>query len=92
MVLISGKNLKKDKPSNCKIPCNIGHVVGGNAICDLFCKKYQMLCNCVSYRHDCLDEIKSKMDALVKKKYVLRVIVTTLILLRYNSLPCGTEC
>ena len=35
-----GKEFKKHKPSNCKIPSNIDHVFGGNAICDLFCENW----------------------------------------------------
>ena len=59
MKLISGKDLKIINP-NCKILRNADHVVGGNEICDLFCKKYHMY-NSVSYRQDDLNEVKSKM-------------------------------
>ena len=64
-----GKEFKKHKQSTCKIVSNIDHVIGRNVICDLFCKKYGILYNSVLYRQDDLNEIKSKMNSLIKKIY-----------------------
>ena len=58
------KDFKNHKPSNHKLPNNIGKAVAGNEICDLFSYKYQSLYNRVSYNQDDLNDVVKKLDSL----------------------------
>ena len=53
------KEFKKQSPSNCKISSNIDDVVGGSAICNLFCKSTK--CCMTVYHTDRMSWMKSRV-------------------------------